>query len=84
MMFAFFVGYTIHIYSHVIYIDFWLVHIKSSLPTVAERDTSPKTRKVRTTGQLHIGASGGVWAELDVTAGEKKGAAGAGRVEKVG
>jgi len=39
---------------------------------------------VRTTGQLHIGASGGVWAELDVTAGEKKGAAGAGRVGKVG
>ena len=44
VMFAFFVGYTIHIYSHVIYIDFWLVQIKSSLPTVAERDTSPKTR----------------------------------------
>jgi len=29
--------------------------------------------EVRTTGQIHVGASGGVWAELDVTAGEKKG-----------
>lgn len=28
---------------------------------------------MRTTGQIHVGASGGVWAELDVTAGEKKG-----------
>lgn len=33
----------------------------------------PVSSIVRTTGQLHIGASGGVWAELDVTAGEKKG-----------
>ena len=29
--------------------------------------------EVRTTGQIHVGASGGVWAELDVTACEKKG-----------
>ena len=32
--------------------------------------------QVRTTGQIHVGASGGIWAELDVTAGEKKGAEG--------
>mmetsp|Transcript_42175 Transcript_42175/g.97654 ORF Transcript_42175/g.97654 Transcript_42175/m.97654 type:complete len:377 (-) Transcript_42175:110-1240(-) len=33
----------------------------------------PISSIVRTTGQLHDGANGGHWAELDVTAGEKKG-----------
>lgn len=28
---------------------------------------------IRTTGELHHGANGGIWAELDVTAGERKG-----------
>ena len=28
---------------------------------------------MRTTGQTFVGASGGLWAELDVNAGEKKG-----------
>jgi len=30
-------------------------------------------RLVRTTGEIFVGASGGVWAELDTAAGEKKG-----------
>merc|ERR1711971_358555 len=33
----------------------------------------PVDRLVRTTGKLHIGASGGKWVELDSDAGEKKG-----------
>lgn len=33
----------------------------------------PVDRLVRTTGQLFVGASGGKWAELDVSCGEKKG-----------
>ncbi|CAK9037698.1 unnamed protein product [Durusdinium trenchii] len=33
----------------------------------------PVSSTVRTTGELFVGASGGIWAELDVTAGEKKG-----------
>eukprot|EP00913_Durusdinium_trenchii_P005447 g5076.t2 len=33
----------------------------------------PAEVEVRTTGELFVGASGGIWAELDVTAGEKKG-----------
>jgi len=33
----------------------------------------PVSAIVRTTGEVHDGANGGHWAELDVTAGEKKG-----------
>jgi len=33
----------------------------------------PVDRLVRTTGKLHVGASGGKWVELDSDAGEKKG-----------
>ncbi|CAE7281066.1 unnamed protein product [Symbiodinium natans] len=35
--------------------------------------TRPVGSTVRTTGELFVGGAGGVWAELDVMAGEKKG-----------
>lgn len=44
-------------------------------PAVSWSFPSCFSAQVRTTGQLHVGASGGIWAELDVTAGEKKGGA---------
>ena len=39
-----------------------------------EAPARPRLCEVRTTGELFVGSVGGVWAELDVLAGEKKGA----------